>query len=135
MEKRREMGFKFVVCVNSEGQLRLMRWNGVAGSDRSSILGEIRAIVRSNSTFSHLHSNHVVKQVGKDLKVAVKRYNGLYFAVGMGSEEDVLFHLAMVPRFVQQLDLLFNNVCELDLVYNFPPIYNTLDGEYYSNQV
>lgn len=121
------MEFKFFVCVNSEGQIRLLRWKDDKGMERDIIMRKIREIIRHHNANGQIHSNQLIKTITNDVKIVVKKYNGLYFIIGIPIEEDSLFYLSLIPKFVQQLDLMFNNVCELDLVYNFRSIYNKLD--------
>jgi len=62
-------------------------------------------------------------------KLIYKRYAGLYFIMGIDfAEENELIYLTKIHFLVEVLDALFNNnVCELDLVFNFNKIYLYLD--------
>ncbi|CAG8495190.1 19626_t:CDS:2, partial [Racocetra persica] len=42
-------------------------------------------------------------------------------------EENELYVLEVIHRYVQLLDEFFGNVCELDIIYNFDKAYHVLD--------
>ena len=48
-----------------------------------------------------------------------RRYAGLYFCVCVDSNDNELVYLEAIHLFVEVLDTFFQNVCELDLVFNF----------------
>ncbi|CAG8449874.1 8682_t:CDS:10 [Ambispora leptoticha] len=60
-------------------------------------------------------------------KVIYKRYASLYFAAGIDWDENELYVLEVIHRYVQVLDEYFGNVCELDIIYNFDKAYQVLD--------
>ncbi|CAG8504218.1 9509_t:CDS:2 [Paraglomus brasilianum] len=60
-------------------------------------------------------------------KVIYKRYASLYFAAGVDWDENELYVLEVIHRYVQVLDEYFGNVCELDIIYNFEKAYQVLD--------
>ncbi|CAJ0894011.1 14185_t:CDS:2, partial [Entrophospora sp. SA101] len=55
-------------------------------------------------------------------KVIYKRYASLYFAAGIDWEENELYILEVIHRYVQILDEFFGNVCEMDIIFNFDKI-------------
>nr|CAG8592664.1 7779_t:CDS:2 [Entrophospora candida] len=60
-------------------------------------------------------------------KVIYKRYASLYFAAGIDWEENELYILEVIHRYVQILDEFFGNVCEMDIIFNFDKAYYALD--------
>lgn len=62
-----------------------------------------------------------------DTQLVFKKYNGLYFVVCVGREENGLLYLQAIPLFVQLLDRYFDTVSELDLVFNFYKMHRVLD--------
>lgn len=52
-------------------------------------------------------------------KVVYRRYAGLFFAMCIDVTDNELAYLESIHLFVEILDHYFNNVCELDLVFNF----------------
>lgn len=70
------------------------------------------------------HSNFVELQ---DSKLVYKRYAGLFFIASIDLEDDELAYLSAIHLLVEVLDQHFENVCELDLVFNFYKVYECLD--------
>lgn len=60
-------------------------------------------------------------------KVVYRRYAGLFFAMCIDVTDNELAYLESIHLFVEILDHYFNNVCELDLVFNFHKVYLILD--------
>ncbi|KAI5838766.1 AP complex, mu/sigma subunit [Morchella snyderi] len=56
-----------------------------------------------------------------------RHYATLYFIVISDSLESPLGLLDLIQVFVQALDALFENVCELDLIFNFETLHATLE--------
>lgn len=63
----------------------------------------------------------------KNFKVIYRRYAGLFFSVGVDTDENELGIMEIIHLFVEVLDQFFGNVCELDLVFNFHKVYGILD--------
>lgn len=63
----------------------------------------------------------------KDMKVVYRRYASLFFIVGIDSNDNELLALETIHRFVEQMDKLFGNVCELDIIFGFDKAYHILD--------
>lgn len=58
--------------------------------------------------------------------VTYRHYATLYFIVISTSTESPLALLDLIQVFVQALDAMFENVCELDLIFNFETLHATL---------
>jgi AP-3 complex subunit sigma len=58
--------------------------------------------------------------------VTYRHYATLYFIVISTSTESPLALLDFIQVYVQALDSLFENVCELDLIFNFETLHATL---------
>ncbi|CAZ85505.1 unnamed protein product [Tuber melanosporum] len=56
-----------------------------------------------------------------------RHYATLYFIIISDSLESPLGLLDLIQVFVQALDQLFENVCELDLIFNFETLHATLE--------
>ncbi|KAG6911176.1 hypothetical protein DXG01_003043 [Tephrocybe rancida] len=82
----------------------------------------------------------------KDTKVVYRRYASLFFVCGITSSDNELVTLEIIHRYVEVLDRYFGNVsrdkflwsfrlsdrvaeqvCELDLIFNFQKAYAILD--------
>ena len=62
-----------------------------------------------------------------DYKIVYKRYASLYFITIVDKEDNELLILELIHFIVEVLDKYFNNVCELDLIFNFHKVYYILD--------
>jgi len=58
--------------------------------------------------------------------VTYRHYATLYFIIISTSTESPLALLDLIQAFVEALDRLFENVCELDLIFNFETLHATL---------
>ncbi|KAF7291256.1 AP complex subunit sigma [Mycena indigotica] len=63
----------------------------------------------------------------RNYKIVYRRYAGLFFCVCVDANDNELAHLEAIRFFVEVLDTFFDNVCELDLVFNFYKVYAILD--------
>jgi len=63
----------------------------------------------------------------KDMILVAKRYASLYFVAAIDKEENELITLEVIQFFVELLDKYFKNVCELDIIFNFPKAFYILD--------
>jgi AP-2 complex subunit sigma-1 len=55
----------------------------------------------------------------RNYKIIYRRYAGLFFCVCVDANDNELAYLEAIHLFVEILDTFFDNVCELDLVFNF----------------
>ena len=60
-------------------------------------------------------------------KIIYRKYAGLYFIFGADVGDNELLLMETIHLFVELLDQYFNNVCELDIVFNFNRVYAILD--------
>ena len=51
----------------------------------------------------------------------------MFFIVGIDLSDNELLALETIHRFVEQMDKLFGNVCELDIIFGFDKAYHILD--------
>ena len=61
-----------------------------------------------------------------DFKVVYRRYASLFFIAGIDLDDNELMALELIQRYVEVLDKWFMNVCELDIIFNFPQAYSIL---------
>ncbi|KAG9234551.1 AP complex, mu/sigma subunit [Amylocarpus encephaloides] len=58
--------------------------------------------------------------------VTYRHYATLYFIIISTSTESPLALIDLIQVYVEALDFLFENVCELDLIFNFEALHTTL---------
>lgn len=63
----------------------------------------------------------------KDIKIVYRRYASLFFVMGIDSLDNGLLALEIIHRYVEQMDKLYGNVCELDIIFGFAKAYHILD--------
>lgn len=63
----------------------------------------------------------------KTLKIVYRRYALLYFVIGIEADDNELLGLEIIHRFVEQMDRMYGNVCELDIIFGFEKAYHVLD--------
>lgn len=63
----------------------------------------------------------------KDMKIVYRRYASLFFVMGIDGSDNGLLALEIIHRYVEQMDKLFGNVCELDIIFGFAKAYYILD--------
>jgi len=63
---------------------------------------------------------------GDDVRIIYRHYATLYFVFVVEESESELGILDLIQVFVESLDRSFPNVCELDLIFNFPECHAIL---------
>jgi AP-1 complex subunit sigma 1/2 len=71
----------------------------------------------------------------KGKKIVYKRYASLFFVCLVAADDNELIVLETIHHYVEVLDQLFNNVCELDIIFNFTQAYFCLDEIILGGQV
>ncbi|TGZ85417.1 Adaptor protein complex sigma subunit [Ascodesmis nigricans] len=83
----------------------------------------------ANASSSNTRStwSHTAPSSSEPLTLLYRHYATLYFIIISDSLESPLGLLDLIQVFVQALDQLFENVCELDLIFNFEMLHATLE--------
>ncbi|KAF1988989.1 Adaptor protein complex sigma subunit [Aulographum hederae CBS 113979] len=131
-----------VLVFNNSGQPRLTKfYTQLDTSVQQRLISEIFTLVAnrpnsacnflplppllaSSSTPSSSASSHASNDTPSI--VTYRHYATLYFIVISTSTESPLALLDFIQVFVEALDRLFENVCELDLIFNFETLHATL---------
>mmetsp|Transcript_26012 Transcript_26012/g.61386 ORF Transcript_26012/g.61386 Transcript_26012/m.61386 type:complete len:146 (-) Transcript_26012:71-508(-) len=108
------MTIKFVLMVNKQGQTRLAEYcDWLPIEERVALEAEIirKALSRNELQCSFMEY--------RGYKVVYRRYASLYFIVGVqGDNDNELSILEFIHALVETLDKYFENVCELDIMFN-----------------
>ncbi|PSK60322.1 hypothetical protein B9Z65_472 [Elsinoe australis] len=130
-----------VLVFNNNGQPRLTKfYTQLDTSVQQRLLSEIFTLVsaRPSSACNFLplppllapptSSTVPASEQQNDLPslVTYRHYATLYFIVISTSTESPLALLDLIQVFVEALDRLFENVCELDLIFNFETLHAVL---------
>jgi AP-4 complex subunit sigma-1 len=104
----------FILLVNKQGQTRLAQYyNYLSIPERITLEGELvrKCLSRNENQCSFLEH--------RQYKVIYRRYASLYFIIGVEDEEvNELAYLEFIHTLVETLDKYFENVCELDIMFN-----------------
>eukprot|EP01097_Dermamoeba_algensis_P003827 TRINITY_DN259_c0_g1_i3.p1 TRINITY_DN259_c0_g1~~TRINITY_DN259_c0_g1_i3.p1 ORF type:complete len:158 (-),score=16.02 TRINITY_DN259_c0_g1_i3:201-674(-) len=116
------MTVHFLLSVNRQGKTRIAKWfNYYTSKEKTKITRELFALVVSRPP----RACNVVDW--RECKIIYKRYASLFFIVCVDRTDNELIVLETVHLFVCCLDLYFEDVNELDVIYNFEKVYNILD--------
>jgi len=108
-------GLKFILMVNKQGQTRLANYyEWLTIDERNALEAEIirKCLSRTESQCSFMEY--------RGMKIIYRRYASLFFICGVDSadEENELGVLEFIHALVETLDKYFENVCELDIMFN-----------------
>lgn len=116
------MAVQFLLLLSRQGKLRLTKWyQTISQKEKTKITRELTTLILSRRA----KMCNVLEY--KDFKVVYRRYASLFFIVGIDLSDNELLALETIHRFVEQMDKLFGNVCELDIIFGFDKAYHILD--------
>eukprot|EP00798_Chlamydomonas_sp_ICE-L_P014029 gene14029-19967_t len=116
------MGIKYILLQNRAGKTRLSKYYiPVPDAEKRKLEYDVHRLVVNRDpkmcNFVEFRTN----------KIIYRRYAGLFFSMCIDPADNELTFLEAIHLFVEILDHYFQNVCELDLVFNFHKVYLILD--------
>eukprot|EP00703_Trepomonas_sp_PC1_P003888 JAP92718.1 Clathrin adaptor complex small chain [Trepomonas sp. PC1] len=112
----------FVLLVNKLRKTRLIQWfDHTPENQRQRVIAEVASQVVERQS----KGCNVIEW--RDKKLIFRRYASLFFIFCVDLEDNELIMLEGIQYFVECLDKYFGNVCELDLIFNYPKAYHMLD--------
>lgn len=115
---------------NRAGKTRLSKWyTPFPDDEKEKIKSEVHRLITSRD---NKFTNFVEF---RKYKIIYRRYAGLYFSFCVDMNDNELAYLESIHLFVEVLDGFFQNVCELDLVFNFHKVYMVLDEMYLAGEI
>ncbi|KAK6984933.1 clathrin adaptor complex small chain-domain-containing protein [Favolaschia claudopus] len=138
---------RFILVQNRQGKTRLSKWYVPYEDDEkaSNVLltlllfsfllfvrlrGEVHRLVSARD--QRYQSNFVEF---RNYKIVYRRYAGLFFCICVDANDNELAYLEAIHFFVEVLDNYFENVNELDLVFNFYKVYAILDEIFLAGEI
>lgn len=108
------MTIHFLLLVNKQGQTRLAQYlTFMTIAERTALEGEVvRKCLQRRDNVDCSFIEHL------QYKLVYRRYASLFFIVGVDTEENELGILEFIHCVVETLDKYFENVCELDVMFN-----------------
>ncbi|KAE8618154.1 hypothetical protein XENTR_v10009289 [Xenopus tropicalis] len=110
---------KAILVFNNHGKPRFLRFYQHFPEDtQQQIVRETFHLVskRDDNVCNFLEGGSLIG--GSDYKLIYRHYATLYFVFCVDSSESELGILDLIQVFVETLDKCFENVCELDLIFN-----------------
>ena len=118
------MPIKFLFMVNKQGQTRIAKYYmDMTVVQRITLEGELIRKCLSRTPFQCSFLDH------KEYKVIYRRYASLFFIIGVDLTDDCneLSYLEFIHTLVETLDKYFENVCELDIMFNIEKAHFIID--------
>lgn len=116
------MAVQFLLLLSRQGKVRLSKWyQTISQKEKAKITRELTTLILARRA----KMCNVLEY--KDIKIVYRRYASLFFVVGVELTDNELLTLEIIHRFVEQMDKLYGNVCELDIIFGFNRAYNILD--------
>ncbi|CCH43613.1 AP-2 complex subunit sigma [Wickerhamomyces ciferrii] len=116
--------------MNRQGKVRFAKWYSDYSVKKYRLNVDVHKLISSRD---QKHQSNFVEF--QNNKLVYKRYAGLYFIAGIDLADNELIYLSSIHLLVEILDAYFENVCELDLVFNFHKIYAVLDEMFLAGEI
>lgn len=115
-----------VLIFNQLGKPRLLKFYDTQSMDSSqhqAILQEVHSLVtqRSDNLCNYLEGCRSIG--GSDARIIYRHYATLYFVFVVDASESDLGILDLIQVFVEALDRVFENVSELDIIFNYDQVH------------
>jgi len=124
---------RFLLMVNKQGQTRLSRYYGEERyfplDERIALESEIirKCLLRTANQCDFMEL--------RSFKVIYRRYAALFFIMAVDEDENELAMLEFIHGLVKCLDLYFESVSELDIMFNIEKAHIILDEMVTDGQV
>ncbi|XP_024519652.1 AP-3 complex subunit sigma isoform X1 [Selaginella moellendorffii] len=124
-----------VLVMNTQGKPRLAKFYKSLSPVKQQEI--VRKVYTGLSSRAEHFCNFVEADeiFGAGTKLVYKHFATLYFVFVIDSGESELGILDLIQVFVETLDSIFKNVCELDIVFNFNKVNTVLDEIVMGGQV
>ncbi|SOV79576.1 AP-3 complex subunit sigma, putative [Plasmodium sp. gorilla clade G3] len=119
---------KGVLVINNNGKPRFLRFYDESSHEKQQLITKrVYELIKNRLDRECCCFIEDEELFSSDIKVVYRHFATLYFVFIIDSMESELGILDLIQVFVQVLDSNFENVCELDLIYNYEQINYILD--------
>lgn len=116
------MAVHFTLLLSRQGKVRLTKWYQTSSQkEKARITRELTTLILSRRA----KMCNILEY--KDMKIVYRRYASLFFIMGIDSSDNGLLALEVIHRYVEQMDKIYGNVCELDIIFGFSKAYHVID--------
>jgi AP-3 complex subunit sigma len=120
---------KGIIIVNNHGKPRLTKFYQSVTSEekQQSVIRRVfqQVAQRPDSFCNYLEGS--IPEWGENIKLIYRHYATLFFVFAVDEQESDLGILDLIQVFVEALDKVFENVCELDLIFHSDRVHYILD--------
>mmetsp|Transcript_70951 Transcript_70951/g.82601 ORF Transcript_70951/g.82601 Transcript_70951/m.82601 type:complete len:143 (+) Transcript_70951:31-459(+) len=122
---------QFILMINKQGQTRVAQYyNYMPLKERLTLEGELVRKCLSRTEIQCSFFEH------RQFKIIYRRYASLYFLVGIDAEdENEIAYYEFIHTLVETLDKYFENVSELDIMFNVEKAHFVLEEMVMSGQI
>ncbi|CDK26709.1 unnamed protein product [Kuraishia capsulata CBS 1993] len=125
------MAIQFLLALNRQGKTRVSKWYvNASDEEKWKTESQVHKLICSRD---HKNQSNFVQFQSR--KLVYKRYAGLFFCFCIDVQDNELSYLESIRLLVEVLDSYFNNVCELDLVFNFYKVSEVIDEMFLSGEI
>eukprot|EP00049_Salpingoeca_infusionum_P004929 m.85784 g.85784 ORF g.85784 m.85784 type:complete len:162 (-) comp12786_c3_seq1:327-812(-) len=117
-----------VLIFNTGGKARLIKtYTYMSEEEEQKLVRECFQLVskRSMTACNFLEAGSL--GVSGDTKLIYRNFATLFFVFAVDSSESELAIIDLIQVFVEVLDRVFKNVCELDIVFHIEKVHHILD--------
>jgi AP-3 complex subunit sigma len=108
---------KAILVINNYGLPRLLKFYEIKDTAlQQKLLQETFKLVSKRQSYMCNFIEGSTTSWGKDTKLIYRHYATLYFVFVVDDSESELGILDLIQTFVEALDRIFRNVCELDMI-------------------
>ncbi|TKR89704.1 hypothetical protein L596_013768 [Steinernema carpocapsae] len=112
----------FMFMFNKQGKMRLQKWyEAYEAKMKKKVVNDLVMTILGRKR------NMCAFFEYKEFRIVYKRYASLFIVFAVDMDDNELFTLDVLHRFVEILDDHFGSVCELDIIYNYEQVYYLLD--------
>ncbi|CAH0518045.1 unnamed protein product [Peronospora belbahrii] len=119
---------KGILIVNNHGKPRIVKfYEHVPDAEQQAVIQDIYTQVSKRPDTLCNFLEGTVRYWGSGVKLIYRHYATLYFVFAVDQQESDLGILDLIQVFVETLDKIFENVCELDLIFHSDKVHYALD--------